>query len=129
MSQIFCLPGHVAFILFPAFRSNTYRKIEYREWWLNILLHAFDVPLRYRSDAYKCNCSKFSHAFLAAIASDMGKMQDIDAVMKEHASQLLSCVDCSTDAMVWRSAIRREVAAVPKFSSILYVLLTVSQAL
>jgi hypothetical protein len=124
MSQIFCLLGHVAFILFLLFKSDTYRKIEYREWWLKILLNSFNVPLHYG----RCSCPKLYHAVLAAIASDTGMMRDIDAVMKRHASQVLSCVDCSKDAMLWRSAIRKNVAAVPKFSSILYVLLTVSQA-
>jgi hypothetical protein len=95
---------------------------------LNILLHAFVVPLRYRSDVCRCDCPQSYHAFLAVIASDMGMMQDIDAVIKKHASQLMKCLNCSTDAIVWRAAIRRKVAAVPKFSTILYVPLTLSQA-
>jgi hypothetical protein len=55
-------------------------------------------------------------------------MHDIGAVIEVHASQFLNCMVCSPDAIAWSSALSGKVAAVPKFSSILYVPLTVSQA-
>jgi len=90
--------------------------IQYREWWLKIFLSAFDSPTLLQSNYHQCSsCRKFYHVVLAVIASDMGTMEDLGAVIATHASP---CGYCSPSNMAWSSTLSSKVTAVPKFSSV-----------